>query len=275
LLVALSLILILFIILPLAGIAGTVNPAYNNNGSISWLTVWHDILPSLSLSLQTATVSTIICAILGIPSAYFISRSKSVTLFNIFRVLMTFPLALPPLISGALLLNVYGKESILGMAAQQVGIQLTQSPIGIVLAQTYVISPFVILSSLAGFQRIDPNYEYASRILGKGMALTFLNISLPLAAKEIAAGLVLAWMRAIGEFGANVMMAYNPKTISVQLWENNAMGGLNLVIPGVVIVLIFSFISLIFWSWVTNQSIKRKEMIKRERNSNVFSNSGL
>ena len=176
---------------------------------------------------------------------------------------MAFPLALPPLISGALLLNVYGKESVLGMAAQHIGIQLTQSMIGIVLAQTYVISPFVILASLAGFQRIDMNYEYASRTLGKGMAMTFLNISLPLASKEIAARLVLAWMRAIGEFGANVMMAYNPKTISVKLWENNAMGGLNLVIPDVVVVLIFFFISLIFWSWITSQSINRRAIRRR------------
>ncbi len=69
---------------------------------------------------------------------------------------------------------------------------------------------------------------------------------------QIVAGISLAWIRAIGEFGANVMVAYNPKTISIQLWEYNALGGLKLVMPGVLIVLIFSFASLAFWCWIMN-----------------------
>jgi molybdate/tungstate transport system permease protein len=168
------------------------------------------------------------------------------------------PLAIPPLISGALLLNIYGEDSPLGMMAQHAGFRLTQSTIGIVLAQVYVISPFVVLTASAGIEKVDINYENASRILGRGPAMTFLTITIPLAAKEIVAGISLAWIRAIGEFGANVMVAYNPKTISIQLWEYNALGGLKLVMPGVLIVLIFSFVSLAFWFWVTNLRGRRK-----------------
>ena len=154
------------------------------------------------------------------------------------------PLAISPFISGALLLNVYGNSSLLGMLAQTAGLGLTQSPLGIILAQVFVISPFVVLTSMSGFENVDRNYEHASRILGKSAAFTFFTITIPLASREIAAGGVLAWIRALGEFGANVMMAYNPKTISIQIWEYNAIGGPGLVIPGVVIVLFFSFLSL-------------------------------
>jgi molybdate/tungstate transport system permease protein len=212
---------------------------------------------AMLLSLQTATISTAICTFMGIPLAYLIARSKSrFTLF--LRIAMAMPLAIPPLISGALLLNIYGEASPLGMLAENTGFRLTQSPVGIVLAQVFVTSPFVVLTASAGIERVDKHYEYASRILGRNAALTFFSVTIPLASKEIAAGIILAWIRAIGEFGANVMMAYNPKTISIQLWEYNALGGLKLVIPGVLIVMIISFASLAFWFWVIDLGRKRE-----------------
>jgi molybdate/tungstate transport system permease protein len=206
---------------------------------------------AMLLSLETATASTAICIVLGLPLAYLIARSKYKAA-QLLRVATAIPLAIPPLISGALLVNIYGEDSPLGMMAQHAGFRLTQSTIGIVLAQVYVISPFVVLTASAGIEKVDINYEYASRILGRGAAMTFLTVTIPLAAKEIVAGISLAWIRAIGEFGANVMVAYNPKTISIQLWEYNALGGLKLVMPGVLIVLVFSFASLAFWFWIMN-----------------------
>jgi len=206
---------------------------------------------AMLLSLETATASTAICIVFGLPLAYLIARSKS-NAAQLLRVATAIPLAIPPLISGALLVNIYGENSLLGMVFDHAGLRLTQSTIGIVLAQVYVISPFVVLTASAGIEKVDINYEYTSRILGRGAAMTFLIVTIPLAAKEIVAGISLAWIRAIGEFGANVMVAYNPKTISIQLWEYNALGGLKLVMPGVLIVLIFSFASLAFWFWILN-----------------------
>jgi molybdate/tungstate transport system permease protein len=206
---------------------------------------------AMVLSLETTTASSAICIVFGLPLAYLIARSNSQAV-QLLRVATAIPLAIPPLISGALLLNIYGENSPLGLMAQHAGFRLTQSTIGIVLAQVYVISLFVVLTVSAGIEKVDINYEYASRILGRGSAMTFLNVTIPLAAKEIVAGISLAWIRAIGEFGANVMVAYNPKTISIQLWEYNALGGLKLVMPGVLIVLVFSFASIAFWFWVMN-----------------------
>ena len=213
---------------------------------------------AMVLSLETATASTAICIVFGLPLAYLIARSNSQAV-QLLRVATAIPLAIPPLISGALLLNIYGENSPLGLMAQHAGFRLTQSTIGIVLAQVYVISPFVVLTASAGIEKVDINYEYASRILGRGSAMTFLTVTIPLAAKEIVAGISLAWIRAIGEFGANVMVAYNPKTISIQLWEYNALGGLKLVMPGVLIVLAFSFASIAFWFWVMDLRGRRRK----------------
>jgi molybdate/tungstate transport system permease protein len=255
LLLILAIIFLAYIMLPVLGIVLRLGLLHQDDLITTVLN--SQTMSAMLLSLQTATISTAICTFMGIPLAYLIARSKSrFTLF--LRIAMALPLAIPPLISGALLLNIYGESSPLGMLAENTGFRLTQSPIGIVLAQVFVISPFVVLTASAGIERVDKHYEYASRILGRNAALTFFSVTIPLASKEIAAGIILAWIRAIGEFGANVMMAYNPKTISIQLWEYNALGGLKLVIPGVLIVMIISFASLAFWFWVIDLGRKRE-----------------
>ena len=255
LLLILAIIFLAYIMLPILGIVLRLGLLHQDDLITTVLN--SQTTSAMLLSLQTATISTAICTFMGIPLAYLIARSKSrFTLF--LRIAMALPLAIPPLISGALLLNIYGESSPLGMLAENTGFRLTQSPIGIVLAQVFVISPFVVLTASAGIERVDKHYEYVSRILGRNAALTFFSVTIPLASKEIAAGIILAWIRAIGEFGANVMMAYNPKTISIQLWEYNALGGLKLVIPGVLIVMIISFASLAFWFWVIDLGRKRE-----------------
>lgn len=262
----LGLSLIVYILFPIFGILIRINP-FQKEGNLIINLFDPQIISSLLLSVQTATASTAICIVTGIPLAYLIARSNP-KFTQFLRISIALPLAIPPLIAGALLLNVYGESSPLGMLAQSVGVRTTQSSLGIILAQVFVISPFVVLTASAGIEKVDRYYEYASRILGKGAALTFVSITIPLAAKEIVAGIVLAWIRALGEFGANVMMAYNPKTISVQLWEYNALGGLKLVMPGVLLVILFSFVSLAFWFWVTNLS--RSSSRSRSRVMTVF-----
>jgi molybdate/tungstate transport system permease protein len=256
LLLILAIIFLAYIMLPVLGIVLRLGLLHQDDLTTAAV-LNSQTMSAMLLSLQTATISTAICTFMGIPLAYIIARRKSrFTLF--LRIAMALPLAIPPLISGALLLNIYGESSPLGMLAENTGFRLTQSPVGIVLAQVFVISPFVVLTASAGIERVDKHYEYASRILGRNAALTFFSVTIPLASKEIAAGIILAWIRAIGEFGANVMMAYNPKTISIQLWEYNALGGLKLVIPGVLIVMIISFASLAFWFWVIDLGRKRE-----------------
>lgn len=247
----LSSILVLFVILPLLGVLARV-------GSLDFIKALErrELLSSLILSLETATISTIICTVTGIPLGYVISRSTR-SLSALLLIIMTVPLTIPPLIDGALLLNVYGAASLFGRA----GLVLTQNLAGIVLAQVFVASPFVVLTAASAFERLDPNYEYVSRTLGKGPGETFLKVTLPLTKTGIAPGIVLAWVRSLGEFGATVMMAYNPKTISIQLWEDNAIGGLAMMLPGVLLVLLVSCLALGMWFWLSGLKDARRHWL--------------
>jgi molybdate/tungstate transport system permease protein len=167
-------------------------------------------------------------------------------------------LVLPPLASGALLLAVFGPYSPIVKAFP--GVEFTQSVLGIIIAQTYVSSPFMILASQAAFESVDESYENIARILGKTRIQTFFKISLPLAKTGIVIGLILAWVRSVGELGATMMMAYNPHTISIQIFEDNAIGGLRNAIPDIMLAFVLSVIA-IFVFYITAK-MKRQHTLK-------------
>ncbi|MGN6708932.1 MAG: molybdate ABC transporter permease subunit [Candidatus Nitrosocosmicus sp.] len=193
------------------------------------------------LSLITSTISTLILIIFGTSIAYCLARYD----FRgklILQTVVIFPLILPPLASGALLLGVFGPSSALGSYFPS--IDFTQSVIGIVIAQTYVSSPFMILTSQAAFEAVDRSYEMTSRVLGKSKFETFFKVTLPMAKAGIMIGILLTWMRSIGELGATMMMAYNPHTISIQIFEDNAINGLQQAMPDIMMVILLSVIAL-------------------------------
>ncbi len=154
---------------------------------------------------------------------------------------MILPLVLPPLASGTMLLGVFGPYSFLG---RTIPLDYTQSVLGIIIAQTYVASPFIILPSQAAFEAIPERFETMARVLGKRKSEVFIRVSLPLAKTGILVGLLMAWIRSIGELGATLMMAYNPHTISIQIFEDNAIGGIRNSVAGIVWVVILSIIAL-------------------------------
>ena len=194
------------------------------------------------LSVFSATVSTLILTVFGIPLSYFLARFKNFPGKFILRTIVIVPLVLPPLASGALLLGVFGPYSPIVRAFPAV--EFTQSVLGIIIAQTYVASPFMILASQAAFESVDESYENIARVLGKTRFETFFKVSLPLAKTGIVIGLILSWVRAIGELGATMMMAYNPHTISVQIFEDNAIDGLRNAVPDIILALVLSLIAV-------------------------------
>ena len=204
-----------------------------------------EIVGAFILSIVTASVSTGIIILFGIPLAYCLSRynfpGKSV-LF----IVVVIPLVLPPLASGALLLGVFNPSSILNIWFPK--IEFTQSIIGIIIAQTYVASPFLILASLTAFGSIDRSLEDIARVLGKKNWQVFMKVSLPLAKKGILIGIVMTWIRAIGELGATLMLAYNPHTISIQIYEDNAIGGLTNAIPSILMSIALSIVLVAVYS---------------------------
>jgi molybdate/tungstate transport system permease protein len=198
------------------------------------------------LSLATATISTLLLAAFGIPLAYTLARYN----FRgklLLRLVVILPLVIPPLASGALLLGIFGPYTPLGKLFP---LEFTQSPLGVIIAQIYISSPFMILLSQSAFESVDQSYEKVSRVLGKSRFQTFLQVTLPLATTGIMAGIIMSWVRAVGELGATMMLAYNPHTISIQIFEDNAIGGLEQTVPGILLVILMSFMVLVVFSIV-------------------------
>ncbi len=193
-----------------------------------------ELLSAARYSLTTAPISTAIAAVLGVPLAYVLSRAE-------FRgkllvdSLVILPLVLPPVVGGVMLLTGFGHFTPFGQAANTLGLSLTDSYIGIILAQTFVASPFVVITSRAGFDAVE-EYERASRSLGKGPIGTFRHVSLPLASGHILAGVALTFARSIGEFGATMMTAYNPHTMPTQIWVTFISKGVYATLPIVAVL---------------------------------------
>lgn len=181
-------------------------------------------------SIVTATLSTGIATVFGVPLALILAR-RSFLGKRFVEALVILPIVLPPVVGGAMLLTAFGRFTTIGTAATAAGIPLTNSLVGIVLAQTFVAAPFVIITAQSGFASIDRQLEEASRSLGYGRFATFWNVSLPLARGSIIAGVTLTFARAIGEFGATMMVAYNPRTMPTRIWVDFIAGGINAIVP--------------------------------------------
>jgi molybdate/tungstate transport system permease protein len=134
-----------------------------------------------------------------------------------------------------------------GSALAQAGVVLMGNPLGIVLAQVYVASPFVIMSSMIAFVNVDPRIEAAAALLGDSSIRVFWRVALPLAWPGIGAGLVLACMRALGEFGATIILAYNPQTLPVYLWVRFESRGLSGALPIALILVAIATVTVIVW----------------------------
>ena len=166
---------------------------------------------ALVTSLLTATISAAIIALLGIPLAYTLARGRG-KIASALTVMVALPLALPPLMSGILLLYLVGPYTLLG---RLFGGNLTDTRVGIVIAQTFVAAPFLVIAARGAFQGVEPDLEDVARTLGHGRVARFRKVALPVAWPGVQAGLLLAWLRAFGEFGATVILAYHPYSLPV------------------------------------------------------------
>jgi len=186
-------------------------------------------------SLTASLLSTAIAAVFGLGLAYWLARREG-PLQTVLSSLVVLPLVLPPVVSGMLLLTVVGPETLVGRLAAAKGLPLTRSLAGVVLAQTFVASPFVVITAKAAFQSVDRSLEDAARTLGQDRLATFRRVTLPLAWPGILAGITLAFARAIGEFGATIMLAYYPRTMPVQIWVSFRTLGLEHAFPVAVVL---------------------------------------
>jgi molybdate transport system permease protein len=161
---------------------------------------------ALRLSLETTAIAVAIILAVGTPAAYVLAtrefRGK-----RLVETLVELPLVLPPAVAGIGLLAALGPDGILGGALSSAHIALVFETSGVVVAQVFVATPFYVRQAQTAFAAVDPRWLEASRTLGAGPARTFGAIAIPAARAGLAAGLALAWGRALGEFGATLMFA--------------------------------------------------------------------
>lgn len=181
-------------------------------------------------SLLTAPISTAIATVFGVPLAYVLSRA-SFRGKRLLEAVVLLPLVVPPIVGGVVLLTVAGRYTPIGSLAASLGYPLTGSHAGVILAQTFVAAPFLVVTAKAGFDGVDPRLEDAARTMGYGPLETVRLVSLPLARDAIAAGIVLTFARALGEFGATMMVAYNPRTMPTQIRVSYVAAGLEAIVP--------------------------------------------
>ena len=167
------------------------------------------VLLALRLSLLTASLATAVCLLFGVPLAWLLARAD----FRgrrFVRALVTVPLVLPPVVGGVALLLVFGRRGLLGgWLDTTFGISLPFTTAGVVLAEAFVAMPFLVISVEGALRGADARYEEAAATLGAGRWTAFRRVTLPLIAPGIAAGAVLCWARALGEFGATITFAGN------------------------------------------------------------------
>lgn len=187
-------------------------------------------------SLTTSTVSTVVVILLGVPLGYLLARGQfpGKAFLN---GLVYLPLVIPPLVGGILLLTMYGPYAPVGQWLGARGIRVIDAWPGIVLAQVFVSAPYLVVASRVAFDAVDPVLEQVSYGLGKPPATTFFRVALPLAWPGILAGVPLAWLRALGEFGATVMVAYHPYTLPVYLFVQFGAQGLRAALPVALVLL--------------------------------------
>ena len=188
---------------------------------------WQGLGQATLVSVLSATAATLLIALGGIPLGYMLAKRPSRAM-GLLGFLVQLPLALPPLSSGILLLFLLGYASPIGRLTAGA---LTDSFAGIVLAETFVAAPFLIIAARSAFAEVDPVLEDVARTLGHRPASVFLRVSMPLAGRGILAGLLLAWLRAFGEFGATVMVAYHPYSLPVYTYVAFGAGGLPAMVP--------------------------------------------
>ena len=185
---------------------------------------------AVRVSLITSAIATAIMTVLGVPLGYVLARIPFPGR-RFFIGFVFFPMVLPPLVGGILLILLYGPYGLVGALAEGFGVTLVNSLSGIVLAQIFVAAPYVIIASYSAFTAVDTRLEQAAATLGDYRWQIFRRVSLPLAWPGIAAGITLAWVRTLGEFGATLVMAYHPNTMPVLLWVQLTGEGLRGALP--------------------------------------------
>ncbi|MEI0531269.1 molybdate ABC transporter permease subunit [Brachyspira pilosicoli] len=216
----------------------------------------------LILSLKTAFYSTIITFFVGIYIAFAVFKIKRFS--SIFDIVFTLPLVLPPTVVGFFLLIFFGRNSFIGSIVEKLGFPFIFTLRGAILASFIVSFPLMYRTSKGAFEQIDTNIINAAKTLGKSENWIFWRIILPNSWQSILGGTILSFTRALGEFGATIMIAGNipnrTQTISLAIYTAVQAGDRDLAFRWVAIIVAISFISIMMMNIIipVSNSIKKR-----------------
>jgi molybdate transport system permease protein len=198
---ALAAMAALVVVLPLVAMVARVNWA-----NFIPLVTSGPALAALGLSLRTSVASTALCVLLGVPLAVVLARGRF-PLLGLLRSLVLLPLVLPPVVGGIALLYTFGRQGLLGGTLEVLGLQIAFSTTAVVLAQTFVALPFLVVSLEGALRTGGQRYEAVAATLGASPGTVFRRVTLPLVLPGLASGAVLSFARSLGEFGATLTFA--------------------------------------------------------------------
>ncbi len=211
-----------------------------------------EVLFALQLTLLTSFSAVVIGSILGLPSGYFMARcafkGKAVV-----ETLIDLPMAMPPLVAGVGLLLLLGNEMVQKVLAA-VGVELLFSPAGAILAQVLITAPIMTRTCRSAFAAVDYRYEQAAQTLGLLPSQVFLRVALPMARPTILSGIVLCWARAVGEFGATLMVAgatrFKTETLPIAVYLNISSGELGVAVVCAWLLIMTGVVVLFSLRWL-------------------------
>lgn len=209
--ILLAAVAVAFVVLPVVGLA--VRAPWSEAGR---RLSSPQSLEAIGLSLAVAIAATSVALLLGVPLAVVLART-SFPGRGVVRGAVVLPVVLPPVVAGVGLLSALGRRGLLGPALEAAGVSLPFSTAGAVVAAAFVAMPFLVLALEAGLRQVDERLESAAASMGASGWYVLRRVTLPLVAPQLAAGLVLTWARALGEFGATLMFAGNLRGVTQTL----------------------------------------------------------
>jgi molybdate/tungstate transport system permease protein len=198
---------------------------------------------SLLLTGFTATVATLLGVLGGTPLAWLLAR-REFPGRAVLSALLDLPLLIPHPVAGIALLLLLGRDSAVGGAALDLGLRIVGTPIGIIAAMLFVSAPLFVSGAREAFAKVDARYEGVARTLGDPPWRAFRRVTLPLAGRGLLASAVVMWARAVSEFGAIVILTYNPKVASVLSYDRFTSFGLDEALPVAAVLALIALIPL-------------------------------
>jgi molybdate/tungstate transport system permease protein len=200
-----------------------------------------ELRDSIALTVLTATGATLIAALLGIPLAYLLARQRFPGR-RLVQGLVDLPVVIPHPVAGMALLLFLGRRSPVGGTLAQLGLEFVSHVPGIIAAMLFVSAPILVSGAREAFRSVDPQLERVARTLGDTGWGAFRRVTMPLAARGILAGAILAWARSVSEFGSIVILTYNPKVASIFIYDRFTAFGLQAAVPAAVILLLIALL---------------------------------